>query len=81
MRLISLIFPVNYIKGLSEAIRRILHKYNIRTAFKTTNTQGRTLTKVEDLTPPHERPGVIYKIRCECEDFYIGETGRNLATD
>ena len=67
---------------MSEAIRRILYKYStkIRTAFKTINTLGRTLTKVKDPTPHNERPGVIYKIRCECVDFYIGETGRTLDT-
>ena len=71
---------IPYIKGLSEAVRRILQKYNIRTAFKTTNTLGRMLAKVKDPTPRNERPGVIYKIRCECGDFYIGETGRTLDT-
>jgi hypothetical protein len=35
---------IPYIKGLSESVRRILGKYDIRTAFKTTNTLGRMLT-------------------------------------
>ena len=35
---------------------------------------------MKDPTPRNERPGVIYKIRCECGDFYIGETGRTLDT-
>ena len=70
---------IPYIKGLSEAVRRILQKY-IRTAFKTTNTLGCMLTKVKDPTPHNKRPGVIYKIRCECGHFYIGETGRTLNT-
>ena len=35
---------------------------------------------VKDPTPPEERPGVIYKIRCICGDFYVGETKRTLAT-
>ena len=39
------------------------------------------MTKVKDPTPCNERPCVIYKIRCECGDFYInGETGRTLDT-
>ena len=41
---------------------------------------GRILTRVKDPTPPEERPGVIYKIKCICGDFYVGETGRNLTT-
>lgn len=43
-------------------------------------TLGRILTKVEDLTPPEERPGIVYKIKCICGDFYIGETQRSLTT-
>ena len=35
---------------------------------------------MKDPTPPEERPGVIYKIRCICGDFYVGETKRTLAT-
>ena len=46
--------------------------------FKTTETLGRILTKVKDPTPPEERPDIVYKIKCICGDFYIGETGRSL---
>ena len=46
--------------------------------FRTTETLGRILTKVKDPTPPEERPGIVYKIKCICGDFYIGETGRSL---
>ena len=69
---------IPYIKGLSEVIRRILGQYKIRTVFKTTETLGRILTKIKDPTPPEERPGIVYKIKCICGDFYIGETGRSL---
>ena len=70
---------IPYFKGLSEEIR-ILNGYNIRTVFRTINTLGRILTRVKDPIPPEERPGVIYKIKCICGDFYVGETGRNLTT-
>ena len=46
-----------YVKGLSEEMR-ILGSYNIRTVFRTMETLGRILTKVKDLTPPEERPGI-----------------------
>lgn len=69
---------IPYIKGLSEEIRRILGQYKIRTVFRTTETLGRILTKVKDPTPPEERPGIVYKIKCICGEFYIGETGRSL---
>ena len=71
---------IPYGEGLGEEIRRILKDYNIRTVFKTIDTLGRILTKVKDPTPPEERPGVVYKIRCICGDFYVGETKRMLAT-
>ena len=35
---------------------------------------------MKDPTPPEERLGVIYKIKCICGDFYVRETGRNLTT-
>ena len=69
-----------YVEGLGEGIRRILKDYNIRTVFKTIDNLGRILTKVKDPAPLEERPGVIYKIRCICGDFYVGETKRMLAT-
>ena len=72
---------IPYVKGLGEEIRRILKDYNIRTVIKTMDTLGRILMKVKDPTPPEERPGIIYKIRCVlCGDFYVGETKRMLAT-
>ena len=71
---------IPYIEGLSEEIRRILNGYNIRTVFRTVDTLGRIFTSVKDPIPPEERTGVIYKIKCICGDFYVGETGRNLTT-
>ena len=67
-----------YVEGLGEDIRRILKGYNIRSVFKTIETLGRILTRVKDPAPPEERPGVIYKIKCICGDFYIKETKRTL---
>ena len=67
---------VPYVEGLGEEIRRILKDYNIRTVF---DNLGRILTKVKDPTSPEERPGVIYKIRCICGDFYVqGCTGKSV---
>ena len=48
--------------------------------FRTVDTLGRIFTRVKDPIPPEERTGVIYKIKCICGDFYVGETGRNLTT-
>jgi hypothetical protein len=43
-------------------------------------TLGWILTKIKDLTPPEERPGIVYKIKCICDGFHIDETGRSLTT-
>ena len=69
-----------YYQGISEAIRRILSHYYIRTAFRSSLSLSRLLTKVKDPVPKEERSGVIYKINCVCSDCYIGETGRPMAT-
>ena len=71
---------IPYTEGLSEEIRRILRGFRIRTVFRMIDNLGRILTRVKDPTPLDERPGVIYKIKCICGDFYVGETKRTLAT-
>ena len=71
---------IPYVKGLSEEIRRILRNNNIGTVFKTEETLDWILTRVKDLIPLEERPGIIYKITCICGDFYIEETRRSLTT-
>ena len=68
---------IPYSQGLSEQIRRVLRKFNIRTAFRSGLSLGKLLTKVKDPVPPEDRSGVIYKISCLCGDTYIGETERN----
>ena len=59
------------IQGLSKNIRRLLSGYSIRTAFKSSWTLERMLTKVKDPVPPEERTGVVHKIRCICGDVAI----------
>ena len=70
---------IPYIKGTSEAIRRILNKENIRTAFRTKTTIRSILTNVKPKVPLHNKKGVIYCIPCQdCDKVYIGDTGRTL---
>ena len=47
------------------------------TAFRKLKIKGFCRSAVGP-TSPHNRAGVIYKLGCECVDFYIGETGRTL---
>ena len=71
---------LKYRKGLYEKIKRTCEKYQIRLAPELGN-------KIKNFLPPLKqtenknilkRTGVIYKIPCSCEKFYIGETGREL---
>ena len=70
---------IPYIKGTSEAIRRILARENIRVAFRSKTTIRSILTNVKPQVHPHNKKGVVYCIPCQdCDKVYIGETGRTL---
>ena len=69
-----------YLKGPSEAIRRVLEPLNIRTFFRPTRTLRQILCHPKDPVPDHQQAGVVYKIPCsDCSKSYIGQTGRTLA--
>ena len=72
---------IAYSQGLGEQIRRVLNRFNIRTAFRYGASLGKLLTKVKDV-PPEDRPGAIYmyKISCLGRDSFVGETGRTTNT-
>ena len=69
-----------YVSGLSEELRRVCRKFDIRTVFKTTATLRQHLTRVKDRDPMLSLAGVVYKIPCSCGKEYIGETKRMLET-
>ena len=51
----------------------------IKTAFKPVKTLRQVLTRVKNKIPQEKRKGVVYEIPCEeCEQSYVGETGRTL---
>ena len=55
--------------------------FNIHVAHKPVTTLRRLLPNVKDKDKPKDRQGAVYKIKCcDCQAFYIGETGRNLST-
>ena len=53
--------------------------FNIRTIYKTQNTIRSILTKTKPFNENEHTKNVIYKIPCECNKMYIGETSRPLA--
>ena len=71
---------IPYIRGTSEAIRRIFSPLGIRTTFCPTNTLRRLLVHPKDPVPERERSCVIYRIPCtNCPRAYIGQTSRTLS--
>ena len=69
-----------YVKGISEQVRQILGRVNIRAAFRTKTTIRSLLTSVKPTQSPLDKTGVIYNIPCkDCDKVYVGETGRTLS--
>ena len=69
---------VPYIKGLGEKIKRVLNQYGVSTAFKPCRTIKQELVAPKDKIPKEQKTGVVYHIKCECGEDYIGETERQL---
>ena len=74
------IIYIPYVLGLSEDLRRVCRKFNIRAIFRTTSTLHQQLTRVKDIDPILKRSGVLYEVPCSCGMSYIGETKRCLET-
>ena len=76
-----------YVKGTSEALRRIFNSYGIRACFKPTQTLRQLLVSAKDKTEKKDIVGPVYMIPCQgkttrgtCSESYIGETERFLWT-
>ena len=73
---------VPYMKGLSESCRNICRKHGIEMYFKGANTIRELLVHPRDKDNMLMKSGVIYRVKCgrvDCEDEYIGESGRTFA--
>ena len=72
---------IPYTKGTAEIIKHICGKYGIQVHFKGNTTIKQILMKPKDPDPKDNRSGLIYSYKCpqlDCDDEYIGETGRTL---
>ena len=69
-----------YIAGVSEDIRRVCRKYDMKVIFKSGRSLRSVLTKVKDPLPMEKKAKVVYRIPCSCGKSYIGETKRRLET-
>ena len=73
---------VPYMKGLSETCKNICRRHGIEMHFKGANTIRQLLVHPKDKDDILKKSGVIYRYKCcrvECEDEYIGESGRTFA--
>ena len=69
---------IPYIKGVSERVRRILSRKNIKTAFKPMQTLGNVFKKPKDWPTKEQLKGIVYKVSCRTRPFaYVGESKRN----
>ena len=71
-----------YVRGVSERIDRVcksIDSVKIKTSFKPVKTLTQVLNRVKNKVPNEQRKGVVYEVPCEdCEQSYVGETGRTL---
>jgi hypothetical protein len=66
---------IPYAKGISEKLRCIGNRYNIRTIYKTKHTLRNSLKKTRPERDPQQTAQCICSIPLECGRSYIGETG------
>ena len=68
-----------YVRGISEAIRRVLIKLQIRVCFKPVSNLRCIFPSPKDRPSKTELSSVVYKIPCaNCRASYIGQTKRKL---
>ena len=73
---------VPYMKGLSESSKKICRRHGIEMHFQGSNTIRQLLVHPKDKDNILKKSGVIYTYKCgrvDCEDEYIGESGRTFA--
>ena len=69
---------IPYIKGVSERVRRILSRENIKTAFKPMQTLGNVFKKPKNRPTKEQLKGIVYKVTCRtCPFAHVWESKRN----
>nr|VZI50406.1 unnamed protein product [Spirometra erinaceieuropaei] len=72
---------ISYVKGVSEAVSRLLQPSRVGIAHRPQATIRRRLMQPKEPLPPAETSAVIYEINCNEDDCNnVGETGRKLQT-
>ena len=68
-------------KGLGESCKNICRKHGVEVYFRGGSTIRDLLVCPKDKDTILQKSGVIYRYRCgkvDCEDEYIGESGRTF---
>ena len=69
-----------YIQGLSEPIKRILEQLKVTVRFRPDTTLRKLLVRLKDPIPPTSLNDVVYRIPCrDCDNAYVGQSGRSLS--
>lgn len=72
---------IPYVKGLFEKIVPIFKDTTKKIVGKGGNNLHRSIfTRVKDKVPTMEKSHVVYKIPCNCEECYVGETRNRVRT-
>ena len=72
---------IPYVRGLSEAIQRVLLDVGVRVMFRPHMTLRQQLVHPKDPVPSSMKSGVVYSISCTtCPAVYVGQTSRSLET-
>ena len=67
------------VRGVSENIKRMLEKVDVRVRTKPHKTLQQILVKPKDPIPIHHQIGVVYRVPCrDCPQAYTGQSGRTL---
>ena len=70
---------VPYVKGLSEALARILKSHGIATANRPHRALRNFMVHGKDKVKDEEKTELIYRVHCKnCSSSYVGETDRKF---
>ncbi|XP_015118396.1 uncharacterized protein LOC107042039 [Diachasma alloeum] len=72
------VFRLPLITGLSQRLNRGMRHTDSRFVMYNLRKVGDLYSRLKDETPIFDRFGVVYKIPCECEKCYLGQTKQLL---
>lgn len=71
-------FRFPFIDGLSQKINKCFKNNDTKLAFYNPKTTNIFFTPLKDKIPPDKKSNIIYKIPCQCDKTYVGQTKQYL---